>query len=74
MPIEVSLNTNTAEVEDRIPYVINLVTNATLNTKATTEIENKISDITGFITILELNRLIKIGFGARKKEAVRKSS
>ena len=74
MAIEASLNTKTAEVEDRIPYVTNPVTNATLNTKATKEIENKISDITGFITILELNRLIKIGFGARKKEAVRKSS
>ena len=74
MAIEASLNTKTAEVEDRIPYVTNSVTNATFNTKATTEIENKISDITGFITILELNRLIKIGLGARKKEAVRKSS
>ena len=41
-----------------------------LNTKDT-EIENKISDTTGFLTTSEFNRLIKINFDTRMKEAAK---
>ena len=58
------------EVESKIPDITNLVTKVTLNTKAT-EIENKILDTIGFIGGSEVNRLTKIIFDARMKEATK---
>ena len=55
----------------KIKYQIVLIGyNATLHTKAT-EIENKISGITRFITTPECNGFAKINFDARTKEAVK---
>ena len=45
-------------------------TKATLNTEVT-EIENKVPDTTGFITTPEFNRLTKISFGAKMKQAAK---
>ena len=45
-----------------------MVTTVAVNTKVT-EIENKIPEISHFITAQELKRLTKINLDARKKEA-----
>ena len=45
-------------------------TKATLNTEVT-EIENKVPDTTGFITTPEFNRLTKISFVAKMKQAAK---
>ena len=66
-----ALNTKVADGESKIPDITNLGTNAALNTKAT-ETENEMHNTKGFITSLKLNRLIKIGFDARKQEAAKR--
>ena len=53
---------------NEIPDITNLATKAALNTKAT-EIKNKIRDTAGFITTLEFNKLTKLSFHARMKQA-----
>ena len=62
----------TAAANAKVTEIIitSLSTNATFNTK-TREIENKIPDTTGFIGITECNKLTKIGFDARIKEATK---
>ena len=65
-----SLNAKTREVESEIPYITNQATKVALNAKAT-EMENEILDTTGFITIPEFNRLTKISFDAKMKEAMK---
>lgn len=50
------------EVGSKTPDITNLATKAALNV-ISTEIENKTADPTGFISIAEFNRLIKISFG-----------
>ena len=47
-----------------------MATEVALNTKAA-DIENKIHDSTGFITTPEFDRLSKIRFDARMKEAAK---
>ena len=47
-----------------------MATKAVLKAKAT-EIENKIPDTTSFITIPEFNKLSKVSFDSRIKEAVK---
>ena len=54
----------------KIPDITNLAIKVALNTKATI-IENKIPNTTGFITTPKFNRLIKVSFDARMKEAVK---
>ena len=54
----------------KIPNIASLAAEAALNTKAA-EIENKIRDSTGFITTPQFNRLVKIRFDARMKEAAK---
>ena len=51
----------TKKQNKKIPSVTGLVTTASLNVKVT-EIENKISDTTDFITTPEFNRLTKINY------------
>ena len=58
------------EVESKITDNTNLATKTVLNTKST-EIENKIPDTTSFITTPKFNRLTKIGFDAKIKEAAK---
>ena len=58
------------EVECKTNGITNLATTAVLNTKAT-EIENKELDIAGFITTSVFNRLSKISFDSRIKEAAK---
>ena len=67
---KVALNAKGKEVESKIPDITNLAIKVALNTKATV-IENKIPDTTGFITTPEFNRLTKISFDARMKEAAK---
>ena len=50
--------------------ITSISTKATLNTK-TRKIENKIRDTTGFIATSEFNRLTKIRFDVRMKEATK---
>ena len=52
----------------KVRDITNLATRAIFNTKVT-EIENKIPDITGSLTTPGFNRLTKICFDARMKEA-----
>ena len=70
MTTKASLNAKTREVESEIPYITNQATKVALNAKAT-EMENEILDTTGFITIPEFNRLTKISFDAKMKEAMK---
>ena len=65
LKINTDLNTKTTEIESKIPDITYLATKAALNIKAI-EIRNKITDISNFE---ELNRLTKISFDARLKEA-----
>ena len=55
-------------IEHKISDVTDLATKDALNTK-TAEIEDKIPNTTGFTTTLPHNRLAKISFDARMKEA-----
>ena len=57
-----------AKTESIMPGITNLATKAILNTQAT-ETENKIPDNTDFITSPEFNKIKKIFFDARMKEA-----
>ena len=57
-----------AAVESKITDITNLATKAALNTKAK-EIENKILDTTNVITTPEFNRLTKISFDSKMREA-----
>ena len=57
-------------MESKLPDITNLATKVALNTKST-EIVDKILNTTGFIVTPEFNRLSKISFDARIKEAVK---
>ena len=61
------LNTNTGEVDDKIPYISNLVTTTDLNTKIS-KAENKIPDNSKNITTLEFNKLTAESFEVRLKQ------
>ena len=63
-------NAKAADVKSKTPGITKVATKAILNTKAA-EIENKIPDDTGFTTTPEFNKLRKIGFDARMKEATK---
>ena len=65
---KVALNTKASEVKGKTPDITNFPTIADLNTKAT-QIKNKIPDTSGFITTPEFNRIAKINFDGRMKEA-----
>ena len=65
-----ALNTKATDVKSKTPGITNLATKAALNTK-TTDIENKTTDATSFIITPELNRLTKISFDAKIKEAAK---
>ena len=68
---EAALNTKAAEFESKILDITNLTTEAALN-KTAAETKNKVHDTTGVITTPEFNRLMKIRFDARKKEAAKR--
>ena len=59
-----------AAVESKITDITNLATKAALNTKAK-EIENKTLDTTNVITTPEFNRLTKISFDSKMREAAK---
>ena len=68
--IKTALNTISTEAESKTPDITNLATKAALIV-ISTEIENKTADPTGFISIAEFNRLIKISFGWGMKGAAK---
>ena len=61
------LNTNTGEVDNKIPNISNLVTTTDLNTKIS-KAENKIPDNSKNITTLEFNKLTAESFEVRLKQ------
>ena len=64
-------NIQTTEIQNKIPEITSIATKAALNTKAT-DIANKIPDSTShFVNNQEFNRLTKISFDARMKEAAK---
>ena len=62
-------NMKNTNIEDKIPVIVNLSTKPAINTKAT-EIENKLSGATRFITTPEFNRLRKLSFNAIRKKTL----
>lgn len=65
------MNTKATEVESKIVEITNLTAKTAFNRKAT-KTENKTFDNTGFIKTPKSNRLSKIGFQARIKEAMKR--
>ena len=68
----IALNTKATDIEHKMPNFTSLATNftylAVLNAKAT-KIENKVADTISFNNTQEFNRLTKISFDAKMKEA-----
>ena len=63
-----AVNTKVTDVESKIPDITNLANKADINTKAT-EIENKRPNTSRFVTTPEFNKLKKVSFDEKMKEA-----
>ena len=64
------LNTRTTEIENKTPNITNLATKGALSTKAI-ETKGRIPGATSCITTPEFNRLTKLSFDRRIKEATK---
>ena len=65
-----ALNSKLQRLKIEIPNITNMATKTALNTKVK-EIENRIPHIIIFVNAPEFNRLVKINFDARMKEAAK---